>query len=144
MNTLDSLFSGMRVASSGLAAERLRMDVITENIANARITRTPEGGPYRRKLIHFEPLVREAFLRGESAPAGVGVASVSQDFSSDFVRIRERGHPDADADGMVTYPNVNTVVEMADLVTSMRAYEANLSAQQGFVQMAQKALELMR
>ena len=120
------------------------MDVISENIANARTTRTPEGGPYRRKVIHFEPLVREAFLRGEEAPRGVGVARIDRDYSNDFVRISEPGHPDADADGMVHYPNVNAVVEMADLVTSMRAYEANLTAQQGFVQMAQRALELLR
>ena len=144
MKALDSLFAGMRVSSSGLAAERMRMDVISENIANARTTRTPDGGPYRRKVVHFEPMVREAFFRGEKAADGVGVAKVAHDYSSDFVRINEPGHPDADGDGMVHYPNVNAVVEMADLVTSMRAYEANLSAQQGFVQMAQRALELLR
>ncbi len=134
----------MRVTSTGLQAERMRMNVITDNIANARATRTPEGGPYRRKLIHFEPLVREAFMRGEQAPKGVGVAKITRDFSSDFVRISEPGHADADSEGMVLYPNVNSVVEMADLVTSMRAYEANLTAQQGFVQMAQRAMELLR
>ena len=144
MNSLDRLFSGMRITSTGLSAERMRMDVIAENIANARTTRTPGGGPYRRKVVYFQPLLREAFLRGDSAPQGVSVPLVAEDHSSDFVRVQEDGHPDADSEGMVHYPNINSVVEMADLVTAMRAYEANLTAQQGFVQMAERALELLR
>ena len=134
----------LQVSASGLSAERTRLQTTSQNIANARITRTPEGGPYRRKVVYFEPLMKQAFLRGKEMPHGVGVPRVGRDHSSDFVRIHEPGHPDADADQMVHYPNVNTVVEMADLVTSMRAYEANLAAQQGFVQMAQRALELLR
>lgn len=144
MDALDRLFSGMRVSSTGLMAERVRMDVISENIANARTTRTADGEPYRRKLVYFQPILEDRFRRGGGAPEGVGVPYVGEDHSSEYMEVMEPGHPDADAEGMVRYPNVNAVVEMADLVTAMRAYEANLTAQQGFVQMAERALELLR
>jgi flagellar basal-body rod protein FlgC len=143
MNAIDPLFSGMRVSASGLAAERMRIDVIAENIANARTTRTPDGGPYRRKVVLFEALVEPSGR--DSAPAlGVAAARVVPDETSDFERVLDPSHPDAGPDGMVAYPNVNTVLEMADLITAMRAYEANLTAQESFVQMAERALDLAR
>ena len=139
---IEQLFTGLRVSSSGLRAERMRMDVIAENIANARTTRTPDGGPYRRKVVHFESILRES---GNGASRAGGIrAEVAEDHESGMVRILDPGHPDADADGMVTFPNVNTVMEMADLITAMRAYEANLTAQENFVRMAERALELAR
>ena len=143
MSGIDSLFSGMRISSTGLAAERFRMDVISENIANSRTTATPDGGPYRRKLVSFAPLLRDS-LRDAGISLGVEEPEVVEDFSNEFVRVLEPGHPDADSEGMVRYPNVNAAVEMADMVTSMRAYEANLSAQETFVRMAERALELLR
>ena len=143
MSGIDSLFSGMRISSTGLAAERFRMDVISENIANSRTTATPDGGPYRRKLVSFAPLLRDS-LRDAGISLGVQEPEVVEDFSNEFVRVLEPGHPDADSEGMVRYPNVNAAVEMADMVTSMRAYEANLSAQETFVRMAERALELLR
>lgn len=143
MNGIEKLFSGMRTSATGLSAERTRIDVIAENIANARTTRTPEGGPYRRKVVTFEPLLQHT-LNGETISSGVEVAQVRPDFDSAFERVLDPGHPDAGPDGFVEYPNVNTVLEMADLITAMRAYEANLTAQENFVRMAERALELAR
>ncbi len=143
MDGFEGFFTGMRVCASGLTAERARMDVIAENLANARTTRTPEGGPYRRKVVLFEPLL-ERSLAGEERPAGVRAVRVALDRGTDFERVLDPGHPDAGADGIVLYPNVNSIMEMADLITSMRAYEANLTAQENFVRMAERALELLR
>ena len=135
MEGTDGFFTGMRICASGLSAERERMDVIAENLANARTTRTPDGGPYRRKVVLFEPIL---------AALGVKASRVSVDRATDFERVLDPGHPDAGQDGIVLYPNVNTVMEMADLITAMRAYEANLTAQENFVRMAERALDLLR
>jgi len=145
MPGIDDLFGGMRIASTGLTAERTRIDVITENIANARTTRTASGEPYRRKMVLFEPLLQKA-IGGRPQEAGAGLAPprVIEDYDTPFEVIEDAGHPHADAEGKVTYPNVNTVVEMADLITAMRAYEANLAAQENFVRMAERALQLAR
>lgn len=142
MSGTDGFFSGMRIAATGLTAERERMDVIAENLANARTTRTPEGGPYRRKVVLFEPLLSE--IEGEERTLGVQASRVDVDSASDFERVLDPGHPDAGPDGIVLYPNVNTVMEMADLITAMRAYEANLTAQENFTRMAERALDLLR
>lgn len=143
MSGIDKLFAGMRASSSGLAAERARMDVIAENIANARTTRTPEGGPYRRKVVRFEPLLREA-AHGQTEVAGVRAAAILSDYSTPFQVIHDPSHPDSDAEGFVRLPNINTVIEMADLITAVRAYEANLAVQQNFMQMVERALQLAR
>ena len=143
MSELDSLFSGLRVSSAGLLAERSRVDVIAENIANASTTRTPGGGPYRRKQVVFESVVRDAFSQ-RGVPRGPSGVRVTEDHSTPFVSVLSPGHPDADANGSVRYPNVNAVLEMTDLITALRAYEANLAAQEGFVRMAERALELAR
>jgi flagellar basal-body rod protein FlgC len=143
VSNLDKLFSGLRASSTGLAAERKRMDVIAENVANARTTSTPGGGPYARRVVQFKPLLAESAGRpGEVI--GVRVSDVSDDRETPFGLVHEPGHPDADANGYVRYPNVNTVLEMTDLITAMRAYEANLTVQQNFIQMAQRALQLAR
>jgi flagellar basal-body rod protein FlgC len=149
MDGTNGFFTGMRICASGLTAERERMDVIAENLANARTTRTPDGGPYRRKIVLFEPILQEAEddddYDGDGVrTAGVKATHVGVDRITDFERVLDPGHPDAGPDGMVVYPNVNTVMEMADLITAMRAYEANLTAQENFVQMAERALELLR
>ncbi len=142
MDGTNGFFTGMRICASGLTAERERMDVIAENLANARTTRTPDGGPYRRKVVLFEPILEE--FQGEERSLGVKASRVDVDDATDFERVLDPGHPDAGVDGMVLYPNVNTVMEMADLITAMRAYEANLTAQENFVRMAERALELLR
>jgi flagellar basal-body rod protein FlgC len=142
MEGTNGFFTGMRICASGLTAERERMDVIAENLANARTTRTPDGGPFRRKVVLFEPILEE--IAGEERTVGVRATRVGVDRATDFERVLDPGHPDAGPDGIVTYPNVNTVMEMADLITAMRAYEANLTAQENFVRMAERALELLR
>ena len=143
MSGIDQLFSGMRASSSGLSSERVRMNVIAENIANAQTTRTPEGGPYRRKVVRFEPLIRPGGV-GSSQTAGVLAAKVEPDYATDFEIVHDPSHPDRDANGDVRFPNVNSVREMTDLITAARAYEANLAVQQNFVQMAERALQLAR
>ncbi|MEM7309980.1 MAG: flagellar basal body rod protein FlgC [Planctomycetota bacterium] len=142
MSGIDRLFSGMRASSTGLAAERTRIDVIAENIANARTTRTPGGGPYRRKMVRFEPILRE--VGGDSRAAGVRAAGIESDYQTPFDVVHDPGHPDRDAEGFVRFPNVSTVMEMTDLITAMRAYEANLTVQQNFMQMAERALQVAR
>jgi flagellar basal-body rod protein FlgC len=138
MSGIEKLFSGMRASASGLAAERVRIDVIARNIANAEVTKTPDGGPYRRQMVRFEPVLDAA--RG--GPGGVRIGGIVEDTKTPFEVLHDPGHPDADADGNVLLPNVNTTLEMADMITAMRAYEANLNAQDGFVRMAERALRL--
>jgi flagellar basal-body rod protein FlgC len=141
MDGIQRLFAGMRAASSGLSAERQRIDVIAKNLANAHTTRTEGGGPYRRELVLFEPLLRKD-AQGAAQVAGVKVAGVVPDTGTPFEQVFDPGHPDADARGIVLLPNVNATREMADLITAMRAYEADIAMQESFVQMAERALRL--
>lgn len=141
MNPLDRLFSGMRSSASGLAAERARIDVIARNIANAEATTTPEGGPYRRQLVRFEPILRR-LEDGTRVSEGVRVAGIVSDTETPFEVLHDPAHPDADELGNVLLPNVNTAREMADMITALRAYEANLNAEDAFVRMAEKALRI--
>jgi flagellar basal-body rod protein FlgC len=141
MSNLGSMFEGIRTAVTGLTAERARIDVIARNIANAHTTRTPSGGPYRRQVVHFEPIV-ERTEDGRREVRGVRVAGVEEDNRSPFERIFDPSHPDADAQGFVRYPNVHATQEMADLITAMRAYEAGIVVQENFVAMAERALRL--
>ena len=141
MTGLNRLLEGMRVAATGLSAERVRIDTVARNIANAQVTKTPEGGPYRRQVVEFEPILIRA-ADGSQINSGVRVRAVSDDQHSPFERIHDPSHPDADASGWVTYPNVNATREMADLITAVRAYEANLDVQDSFVRMAERALRI--
>lgn len=134
MSGIDALFSGLRTASSGLAAERVRIDVIADNIANAQTTRVPGGGAFRRRVVHLEP----------SPGGGVRVSRVTADRTTPMELIHDPSHPDANEAGMVEYPNVNSVREMADLMSAVRAYEANLKSQEIYLRMAQRALEMIR
>lgn len=142
ISAMEGMFAGMRTSSSGLTAERQRMDIIAENIANARTTRTPNGGPYQRKLVDFQTVLRET-LNGDQV-LGVSAAKIVRDTATPFKLEHDPGHPDADSQGNVHYPNVNTVLETADLITAMRSYQSNLAAQESFVRMAERALELAR
>lgn len=142
MDALNKLFGGMRIAASGLRAERTRVDTIAKNIANSQITKMPDTGePYRREVVHFAPILRK-IGPGKTEVAGVQVTKIAKDFKTPFERILDPGHRDADADGYVSFPNVNTVGEMADLITAMRAYEANLTVQENLERMAERALRL--
>jgi flagellar basal-body rod protein FlgC len=144
------LFDAIDVAGSGLAAERLRMDVTAGNLANAQTTQGANGQPYRRR----EVVLQEAQGSGQSfgsllasasaSPVnGVQVAGVVED-PSDPRRVYDPGHPDADAQGYVTLPNVNPVTEMVDLISASRSYEANVTAMQTAKQLFSKTLELLR
>jgi flagellar basal-body rod protein FlgC len=145
------LFDAIDSSGSGLQAERLRMDVTSENLANAETTKGADGQPYRRK----EVVLQEAGATGttfasilagasSSAPThGVKVTGIVEDQSA-LKRIYDPGHPDADKDGYVTMPNVNTVTEMTDLISASRSYEANVTAMQTAKTMFSKTLDLLR
>jgi flagellar basal-body rod protein FlgC len=116
------LISTLRASASGLSAERLRMDLIADNLANANTTRTPDGQPYRRKVAIFAPIAPTPHM-----PGGVRVVQIAQDPSPPRM-VYDPSHPDADPNGYVTYPNVDIVHEMVDMITASRAYEANIQA----------------
>lgn len=145
------LFDAIGSSASGMQAERVRMDVVSENLANAETTRTESGQPYRRKDVVFQEAGAQgttfaSILAGasDSAPThGVKVAGIVED-SSPLKRIYDPGHPDADKDGYVTMPNVNTVTEMTDLISSSRSYEANVTAMQTAKTMFTKTLDILR
>ena len=143
MTGIERFFSGMRAAASGMAAERVRIDVIASNIANAETLSTPSGGPYRRRVVEFEPILQR-LQDGSALPAGVRVRQVVEDFKTPMEKISDPDHPLADAEGLVTRPNVNPTLEMADLITAVRAYESNISVQESFQRMAERALRMLQ
>ena len=146
-----SLFGGLEISASGLTAERLRMDVTAENLANAQTTRGADGQPYRRKEVVLQEapgsfgasLSKAMDSGGGTQGGGVQVAGIAQD-SAPLKRVYDPGHPDADAQGYVSMPNVDTVTEMVDLISAQRAYEANVTAMQAAKQMFSRTLELLR
>jgi len=148
-----NLFGLLQVSGSALAAERLRAEVVTTNLANAESTRTPEGGPYHRKVTVFESRFSSPFqllMAGNGAASssgeangGVRVAGVVEDLEPGL-RKYEPGHPDADAAGYVEYPNINPVQEVVDLMGAQRAYELNASAVQAAKQMIEQSIQLLR
>lgn len=138
------MYSSLRISASGLSAQRMRLDVIADNIANAETTRTEEGGPYVRKVVSFEENVATVLKGGkiEKKPNGVKVSSISKDTSSEFTTVYDPTNPDADENGNVTYPNVSILNEMVDLIAASRAYEANVTAMDAEKKMAMKAIEI--
>jgi len=132
------LISTLRVSSSGLSAERLRMDLVADNLANANTTRTPDGQPYRRKVAIFQPITPTP-----SMPGGVRVAQIAADTTPPRL-VYEPGHPDADANGYVAYPNVDIVHEMVDMITASRAYEANIQAFNAAKNMFMRTIDIGR
>lgn len=139
------LFDSLAISSSGLTAERLRMDTIASNIANATTTRTEEGGPYRRKIAVFkENLERELNqTSGESEVVSRGVkADAIVEDQTPFKKVYDPSNPDADKDGYVQMPNVNILNEMVDMIAATRAYEANVTAINAGKSMFTKALEI--
>lgn len=131
-----SVFSGMRISASGLSAERMRMDVISSNVANVKTTRTEEGGAYRRKVATFSENYDEKL-----GMLGVKTVSIQED-QSPLRRLYEPDHPDADEEGYVEYPNVDLLVEMSDLIAASRAYESNIDTLNAQKNMISKALEI--
>jgi flagellar basal-body rod protein FlgC len=135
-----SLFSALAVSASGLAAQRTRVELLVQNLANSETTRTPEGGPYRR---------REAIFMSEAAPApfrellGVAVAGITVDEAEPERRYLP-GHPDADASGYVAFPAMNPVEDMVDLTAAVRSFQANLAAMSAVREMLNRSLDLVR
>jgi flagellar basal-body rod protein FlgC len=146
------LFDAIDVTGSGLSAERLRMDVTSENLANAQTTKGADGRPYRRKEVVLQQIpsggfgsqLSAAMGAGGNAPAGgVEVAGIAQDQTAGKL-VYDPSNPDANAQGYVQMPNVDTVTEMTDLIDAQRAYEANVTAMNATKQMFTKTLDLLR
>jgi len=143
-----SFLNSMGISASALTATRLRMDVITENLANSDTTRTETGDPYRRKYVVFQERTNDRsfasfFNRARKAPGGVRVLHIGHD-QSEFKLDYNPNHPDADENGYVRLPNVEVVQEMVDMMSAVRAYEANITALNAFKDMAVKTLEIGR
>jgi flagellar basal-body rod protein FlgC len=146
-----SMFGGMEISASALTAQRLRMNVTAENLANAQTTRGADGQPYRRKEVVLQSVAQAGFGAQLSAamgggggrPGGVEVAQVAEDQTNGKL-VYDPSHPDANEQGYVTMPNVDTVTEMVDLIDAQRAYEANVTALQASKQMFAKTLEILR
>src|SRR5579871_5012160 len=144
-----SLLSALSVSASGMSAQRARTELLVENLANADTTRTPEGGPYRRKDAVFtsDPQATQFSSMFESqlgsSPNGVRVAQVITDTRDPEMRYLP-GHPDADKDGYVAYPRMNPAEDMVDLLGASRGYQANVSAMSAVKDMIQKSLDLLK
>lgn len=144
-------FGALDIGASALTAQRLRMDTISQNIANANTTRTENGTPYRRREVIFEESAQgipfSEYLTQSSKDRyigkGVKVARIVED-SSPFRRVYDPGNPDADTDGYVQMPNVDIVTEMVNMISATRAYEANVTSINITKSMALKALEIGR
>lgn len=147
---MADFMTGFRVSSSGMGAQRMRMNTIASNIANVNTTRTDEGGPYRRKDVVFEAIPEaKSFseILGVNSPREhvqrVQVTDVISDTKAPLLK-HEPDHPDANADGYVAYPNINMMEEMTNMIQATRAYEANVSALQAAKDMALSSLEIGR
>ncbi|MCQ2517367.1 MAG: flagellar basal body rod protein FlgC [Lachnospiraceae bacterium] len=150
------MFDAFDISASGLTAQRYRMDIIAENVANANTTRTENGGIYRRKVVTFE-------AKGSGTPSfasmlstssqgmtgmsnaigeGVRISSVTEDHTTEMNKVYDPSNPDADDSGYVTYPNVNIITEMTNLIDATRAYEANATALSASKSMAVQGLNI--
>ncbi|MCR5100082.1 MAG: flagellar basal body rod protein FlgC [Butyrivibrio sp.] len=143
-----NIFDSFSINSSGMTAQRFRMDIISENIANANTTRTETGGVYTRKVVtfaeknsqsQFHKILNERLQRYSGT--GVKVSTVQNDRWTDYNMVYDPSHPDADENGYVTYPNVNTITEMTNLIDASRAYEANATAFTASKNIATRGLE---
>ena len=156
-----AFLSALNISASGMTAERMRLDVVSENISNLKTTRTEDGGPYKRKMVVFETVKERSFqdvlngaargVRGRKekkigsigAAGGVRVAEIVED-DRDFKPVYDPLHPDADVDGYVMMPNIDLVKETIDGMSASRGYDANLTAFNAIKAMASKALEIGR
>ena len=144
-----SLLSALSVSASGMSAQRTRAELLVENLANAETTRTPDGGPYKRKDAVFTSAAQTspfaAVFQTEMASGvdGVQVSDVIED-SSDPQKRYLPGHPDADSDGYVAFPNINPAEDMADLMSASRGYDANVAAMTALKDMILHSIDLMK
>jgi flagellar basal-body rod protein FlgC len=141
-----SLFAALQVSASGMQAERTRAETLVENMANAETTRTPQGGPYRRKDVVFSSELQEspfsAVFQNELA-TGVNVAEVTEDNSTPEMRFLPN-HPDANSEGYVAFPKMNPAEDMADLLNTTRSYQANIAAMTAVKDMITHSIDLLR
>ena len=143
-----SLFSSLSVSASGMAAQRTRAELLVENMANSETTRTPDGGPYRRKDAVFEtqqvtsPFSAVFQSEMDATSTGVAVSDVTID-SKDPIKRYMPGHPDADKDGYVAFPNINPAEDMVNLTEASRNYEGNVSAISAIKDMIQRSIDLL-
>ena len=147
-----SMFGGMEISASALTAQRLRMNVTAENIANAETTKGADGNPYRRKEVVLQSVgqagtfgsqLSRAMGSSGVAPGGVQATEIAEDQTNGKL-VYDPSHPDADEQGYIRMPNVDTVTEMVDLIDAQRAYEANVTAMSAAKQMFAKTLEILR
>ena len=144
-------FDGYNIATSGMSAQRTRINVVSSNLANAQTTHTQEGGPYKRQTVTFQEVLlnqnntRKDLTKKENAllPKGVKVSSI-QDSDDEPIMKYDPTHPDANEDGYVAYPNINPVIEMVELMEAMRSYEANVSAFKTQKDIDTKTLDIIR
>lgn len=146
------LFTAFDICASGMSAQRLRSDTISQNIANVNTTRTSEGGAYKRKTVVFSEKKANAFNNillsnmgtrgGGISGTGVKVTKIVEDNETEMNMVYDPSHPDANENGYVTYPNVNVVTEMTNLIDASRAYEADVTAFNAAKAMASKGLEI--
>ncbi len=146
MGTFGGVFSGMNTSVSALKAERQRMEITVSNLANVHTTRTAEGGPYKRRMVVFQEELQNASnaqsaSNGGFSGAGVKVSEVTTDNTAP-IRVFRPDHPDADAQGYVSFPNIQSAEEMVDLISASRSYEANATAFKIARSMYQHALDL--
>jgi len=144
MSTID-FFTAMEVSASGLSAQRTRMNVAASNLANAQTTQAADGGPYKRRDVVMASVDIPGVEGTQFAQAvrGVAVAKISQDAAPPRLEY-DPGHPQANPQGYVAYPNVNPVAEMVDMITASRAYEAGITTMNTAVSMAERALGIGR
>jgi flagellar basal-body rod protein FlgC len=144
-----SLFSSLSVSASGMSAQRVRAELLVENLANAETTRTPDGGPYRRKDVVFQPDNVESPFAGvlanqmNSGSVGVTVSDIMTDDSAPERRYLP-GHPDAGSDGYVAFPKLNPAEEMVDLMGASRSYQANVASMTSVKEMLQRSIDLLK
>ena len=141
------VFSGMDISASGMTAQRTRLDIISQNIANVNTTRTADGDVYRRKSVIFEEKnyvsFNDALINATGTLGkGVKITKVFEDTETECRMVYDPSNPDADEKGYVTYPNVNTVTEMTDMIDASRSYEANVTAFNATKNMMMKALDV--
>lgn len=165
MEKISGLFASIKISTSGLAAQRRRMNVIAENLANTNTTKTEEGGPYKRKIVRFLEIMKSATAHravggGELALASTQAGHIRSDIEVPFTRkfsgvrmettqdtaeperVYDPNHPDADEFGYVAMPKIDVIVEMVDMISASRSYEANVAAINAAKDMARKALEI--
>ncbi len=145
------MFTAFDINATGMTAERFRMDIISQNIANTNTTRTEDGTPYRRKVVVFEEKNSPhnfhhvlTTAKHRYSGTGVKVGGVYEDEWTEMNMVYDPSHPDADENGYVTYPNVNTITEMTNLIDASRAYEANSTAFSASKNIATKGLDMLQ